>query len=126
MAVLRFGIKTYEVLLGKKIGVGFTGLNYATGWISCRGASGEQLLIVFAPTQALVDGSANFTDINAKRGGIVAPMSSFGAYVDLLRNEQPLYGQIDSANPESMNLLISGLETVGEEERVAASVISTV
>jgi len=117
LASLNFEIQTYEVFLGKKIGVGFPGLNYANGWISCKGAGGEQLLIVFASTQAFADGASNFTNIGGKRGGIVAPMSSFAFYIDILRNESPVYGQIDSVSPESLNLLKTALEPAGDFEK---------
>lgn len=112
--MLSFEIKTYDVLLGEKIGVGFPNLNYACGWISCKGAGGEQLLIVFAPSQAAVDAAGTFTDIVRKRGGIVAPMSSFWNYIDILRNEAPVYGQIESTQPESLNLLKITAEPVGD------------
>ncbi len=114
MTTLSFEIKTYRVLLGKSIGVGFQNLGYACGWISCAGAAGEQLLIVFASTQALTDAAGNFTDLAGKRGGIVAPMSSFASYIDLLRNEGPLYGQIDSGSPNSLNLVKTGPEPVSD------------
>ncbi len=114
MTTLAFEIKSYEVLLGKKVGVGFKNLNYASGLIRCRGAAGEELLIVFASSQALADAAGNFTDIGQKRGGIVAPMSSYGFYLDLLRDEGPVYGQIESTYPDSLNLLKTGSEPVAD------------
>jgi len=114
MTTLNFEIKTYTVMLGKTIGVGMTNLNYAPAVINCQGVGGEQLVLTFAPTQAAVDQSANFTDIGSKRGGIVAPMSSFGAFLDVLRNEAPIYAQIDSTSPNTMNVLKTGLEPVGD------------
>lgn len=112
--MLHFEVKNYQVLMGKSIGVGFAGLNYASATISCRGAAGEQLLIVFAATQALADGGGNFTDVANRRGGIVAPMSSFAAYLDVLRNEGPIYAQIDSGVPNNSNILKTGPEPVAD------------
>jgi hypothetical protein len=114
MTILNFEVKTYQVLLGKTIGVGFTNLNYAAATIDCRGAGGEQLLIVFAATQAQADVGGNFTDLTRKRGGVVAAMSSFPAYIDLLRNEGPVFAQVDSGSPNTLNLLKTGAEPVAD------------
>lgn len=114
MTMLSFEVKTYQVLLGKSIGVGFTNLNYASATLDCRGPAGEQLLVVFASTQALADAGGNFTDVGRKRGGVVAAMSSFPAYIDVLRNEGPVYAQIDSGAPNTLNLLRTGPEPVGD------------
>lgn len=114
MTILSFEVKTYQVLMGKAIGVGFSGLNHAAATISCRGPANEQLLIVFAATQAQADAGGNFTDLAGRRGGIVAPMSSFGSYVDILRNEGPIYAQIDSGAPNNLNLLKTGAEPVAD------------
>jgi hypothetical protein len=117
MTTLRFEVKTYEVLLGKTIGVGFKNLNYASGVIRCWGAGGEELMVVFASSPALADAGSNFANVGQKRGGIVAPMSSFGFYLDLLREEGPVYAQIDSTSPDSLNLLETGLEPVADPGR---------
>ena len=114
MTILNFEVKTYRVLLGKAIGVGFSNLNYASATIDCRGPANEQLLVVFAATQAQADAGGNFTDLASKRGGVVAAMTSIPAYIDLLRNEGPVYAQIDSGSPNNLNLLKTGAEPVAD------------
>lgn len=114
MTILNFEVKTYRVLLGKAIGVGYSNLNFVPATIDCRGPANEQLLIVFAATQAQADAGGNFTDLGGRRGGVVAAMSSFPAYIDLLRNEGPLYAQIDSGSPNNLNLLKTGAEPVSD------------
>lgn len=117
MTILSFEVKTYRVLLGKAIGVGFSNLSHASATIDCRGPANEQLLVVFAATQAQADSGGNFTDLAGRRGGVVAAMSSFPAYIDLLRNEGPVFAQVDSGAPNNLNLLKTGAEPVADPGR---------
>jgi hypothetical protein len=50
-------------------------------------------------------------------GAIFVPFSDIHKYVDLLRNEKPLYANLNSDNPNWMSLR-SSQEPVGEEEGV--------
>ena len=113
MSTLHFKIKSYEVILGHKIGSGLQGLAWASAWITCNGQGGEKLIVTFAPD---VSAAKNYTAMVDKRAGIVAPMSSFPAYIDILRNEKPVYGQMDDTYPDNLNLITTLAEAVGEGE----------
>lgn len=114
MAIMTFEIKTYTVLLGSKIGIGFPNMNYCYALITCKGAAGEELLVVFGDVP--VQGQSNFSDLSKKRGGIAIPVSQFDNYMGTLRFEKPVYGQICSTSPGNLNLLKTSEEPVGEEE----------
>jgi hypothetical protein len=55
------------------------------------------------------------TTVGGKWGPIFLPKEMMGQWVDLLRNEQPLFGYINTDHPEWTNLS-SSEEPVGEEE----------
>jgi hypothetical protein len=114
MAILTFEIKDYEVLLGSKIGVGLPNMNYAYALITCTGAANEKLTINFGDVP--VQGQSNYTNMPAKRGGIAVPMSHFDNYLNTLRYEKPIYGQICDTSPGTLNILKTTQEPVGEGE----------
>ena len=114
MTIISFQITTYRVLLGSKIGIGFPSLNYCYALITCTGAAGEQLLLAFGDVP--VQGQSNFSNLGQKRGGVAVSMSQFGSYLDILRNEKPVYGQICDTNPDTLNLVKTTEEPVGEGE----------
>ncbi len=113
MAILTFEVKTYTVLLGCKIGVGMTNLPYVPAVIQCKGAAGETFLVAFGPD---VSSSKAFTYLGQKRGGIPVPVSELPNYIDLLRNEKPIYAQISDTQIDNLNLLKTDPEPVGEGE----------
>jgi hypothetical protein len=53
--------------------------------------------------------------VDRKLGRIVVPWDQFPVYVDLLRNEKPIYAYLNSNTPIS-NRVYTGQEPVGEEE----------
>ena len=49
-------------------------------------------------------------------GHLYVPAERYVWYLDLLRNEKPIYADIDSEHPNNMNGIRTGLEPVGEGE----------
>jgi len=83
------------------------------GAISCVGENREVLLIYFlSPGSAIPQPSYNHT---TKKGAIFLPIKDMSLYVDMLRNEKPIYGYMDSDAPEK-NAIRTIVEPVGEGE----------
>ena len=114
MASLTFEIKNYQVILGSKLGVGLSNMSFAYASIYCYGVTGEVLNIYFGDVP--VQGKSNYANIQTKRGGIAVPMSQFDNYINILRYEKPIYGQINDTNPDTLNVLKTIQEIVGEGE----------
>ena len=110
MTTRTFQVASYKVKLGRELGIGGT-RHY--GLIACYGNDGSQLLIYFQRPDSADLSNVFFTD--RKLGRIVVPAAQFPWYVDLLRNETPVYGYMNSDHPE-WNQLRTDKEPVGEEE----------
>ncbi len=81
--------------------------------ITCYCPDNHQFHIYFIKPGVTVKPSE--TSSNGRHGFLFMPFSSFPYYVDILRNEKPLYVQINTEKP-SNNMLITGSEEVGEGE----------
>ncbi len=113
MAIHLFEIESYRITLGDKITTGFGGITImARGIVSCWG-QGHRITAYFlssdspiplATTSAQGDWAASFL-----------PTGLMGSWVDLLRNERPLYGYIHTGIPTLTNISTSP-ESVGEGE----------
>lgn len=111
MATATFQISTYEIKLARQMTTGGGAIQFYS-YVTCRGG-GYTLLIYF-----LKPGSPDMDNIylaDRKRGRIVVPWDQFPVYVDLLRNEKPIYAYLDSDKPIS-NCVYTGQEPVGEAE----------
>ena len=52
-----------------------------------------------------------------KRGIMILPVTQYSWYVDMLRNESPVYAQIHTHAPNAI-MLYTGLEPTGEGENI--------
>lgn len=53
-----------------------------------------------------------------KRGIVILPLEQYSWYVDMLRNESPVYAKIYTNAPNGISLY-TGLEPIGEGENIA-------
>ena len=112
MATTSFEVKYYRVFLGTGTvsGVGID------GYLNCLDASANWVYhqtIYFVP-----DGSslpAPWYNPATKSGAFYRPISQMKLYLDVLRNERPVYASMDDQNPGG-NALRTFPEAVGEGE----------
>lgn len=79
------------------------------GTIVCRGENGERIAIHFMTT---LDTMTSRGDETTKRGWIHAPVDHMPIYLDILRNESPVY----CAMQADMCFIFTGNEPVREDE----------
>ena len=113
MPEIKFEIRNYHVALGSEI-VGIAGgkAGRAHGKITCRGDKGT------IAAYFLKDGSEHpepQTIADGLYGVIFLPRDQMPVWVDLLRNEKPIYGFTNDENPR-FNRISTDLEDVGEAE----------
>ncbi len=81
--------------------------------IICYGADGYTLRIFFIPSDYNLP--TNQTELAKKRGWIFVPKEDYPFYIDLLRNEKPIYAFIYDTIAQA-NRIATSAELVGEEE----------
>ena len=114
MAYRYFEINSYNTFLfnnfpATKNGVAIT----ARGLIICNGDDAQQVRAYF-----LADGSPEpdpFVDRRGKRVQMFLPYQMMQNWIDLLRNEKPIYAFFDDNNPQWSRISTLS-EPVGEEE----------
>ena len=111
MATKTFEISTYEITLARQMTIGGGAIEFYS-YIKCQGG-GHTLLIYFLKPDS--DDMDNIFLVDRKLGRIVVPWDQYPVYVDLLRNEKPVYAFMDSDRPIS-NRIYTGKEPIGEEE----------
>ena len=113
MAIKRFSIKSYSVKLGDSMTATWNGTQIkARGIVACQGSDHRFIAYFLTKDSAIPDS----VYIEANRvGAIFCPFEEMSAYVDLVRNEKPIYAYLNSARPEWNNLSTSQ-EPIGEEE----------
>lgn len=84
------------------------------GYLACYGAARERL-IVYGLHPASPVPPAPVCNWAGNVGAIFVPFSDLSAYVDIVRNEKPVYARLDSDRPDWMSLSTS-TEPVGEGE----------
>jgi len=114
MPIHIFKITNYRIKLGYRQSAtfGVTTLK-AVGIISCMGNDNQRVVIYFLHEESLIPNPTVTND--GKWGNIFLPREMMPVWMDLLRNERPLYGHIDSDVPKLTNISTSH-ERVGEEE----------
>jgi len=114
MAVVRFEIDKYQVTLGADLPSIVSDMDSkVVAIIGCYG-KGVQLMINFVESGNQLP-LADYDEAK-KTGAIFVPIAQFAYYVDLLRNEKPVFGYCNSERPEWSNISTSH-ESVGEGER---------
>ena len=114
MPTVTYAVLNYTISLHRPLAWNFGGqgvVNVAS--ILCTGDSDHRLLVGFQP-QGEAPG-ANYYNAGNKTAYLIRPQSEFQWYVDLLRNEKPIYAHINEDNPAFI-FLNSGPEPVGEGE----------
>jgi hypothetical protein len=96
MSYKLFEIKRYQVYLGPSL---YTSADAQSGkrfaaLIMCFGASNESVDIFFPAEDSAPFSST--TSLDPPRGTIAAPKEQYAWYLDLLRNEAPVYAIIES------------------------------
>lgn len=113
MPSVKFEIENYQVTLGLDLPSIQTGKDeQVCGIIGCYGKDYQLMLNFVKEGSAL---PAPFYDESKKTGVIFLPYSHLNSYVDILRNEKPVYGYCSSDKPE-WNSVSTQHEAVGEGE----------
>lgn len=112
MSTINVEVDNYWVQLGYKTPGAASGSS-ARGIIGCLGREGYTLYIYLADNGDEL--APPRFDIEKKTGSITVPVSEMYHYVDLLRNEKPIFLYMDSVSPE-LNHIRTSNEPVGEGE----------
>lgn len=113
MVTKTFEIDEYKVRLTHALKAKVGGIDIeARGIISCYG-EGMRLIIYFLTEKSPVPDP--FFNAEKDKGVMIRPFDEIGPFVDLLRNEKPIYGHLDSDEPH-YNSVTTSKEPVGEEE----------
>ena len=110
MTIKKFEVKSYEIKLGEALEIG--GKKFPAV-IVCNGADGHRCILYFYH-----DGNPqNPPHYNPpyKVGTIQLRFKNIMPYIDMLRNERPVYAYLNSEKPWWNNISTSR-EPVGEEE----------
>ena len=112
MATITFEVKTYQVKLGYEMSGGGGGPR-SRGYLVCSGDDGHRLTIYFAAPGSEMAPPRYFPD--DKFGSINVPVDEMPHYVDLVRNEKPVYAHLNTDWPV-WNSISTSKEPPGEEE----------
>jgi hypothetical protein len=113
VAIKTFTVETYQVAAGYGMSATWGGVSIkARGYVACSGGD-HRFIAYFLADDSPVPGP---TYIPANKvGAIFLPAAEMAGFVDLVRNEKPIFAYLNSDKPE-WNYLRSGPEPVGEEE----------
>lgn len=113
MASKSFQIASYEVHLARRMSIGGGVLAHFHAHIICQGAKGERFTVYFlTPDSEPVE---NFYKPKEAWAASFVPADQYPWYLDILRNEKPVYAYISEDHPD-WNRLFTGAEPVGEGE----------
>jgi len=115
MATVTFEIKTYQIKTAREL---TAGAQKFRAYILCLGDEYHTVVYVLDDTSPVPDNS--FLPA-AKRGTIFVPTWQYEWFVDLLRNEKPVYCYLNSDTPK-WNSLYTGQESVGEQENLEVEI----
>jgi len=113
MATKTFNVDYYMTSVGFKSSATWNGTQIQIqGYISCYGDNHCLIIYFLHPDSDVPD--PIFTPQNGV-GAIFLPFSDMSTYLDMVRNEKPLYAHLNSNKPE-WNCIRTRQEPVGEEE----------
>ncbi len=113
MKKIQFEVKQYQVTLGSDLLSIVTNINATiVGIIGCYGKS-EKIMVNFVAEGEELP-KPNY-DEKKKVGTIYQPVTLLPYYIDILRNEKPIFGYCNSEKPH-WNNISTGHEPVGEGE----------
>lgn len=106
--------KSFEVI-GYRVDLGSRGTPPNT--IYCWGAEPDHsFTISFVSDISSAPRNQGIIEPNRVYGSIYVPERHYAWYLDLLRNESPVYAIVDDQRPDFANVLRTGGEPVGEGE----------
>ena len=113
MATVTFEVKTYEVKMARELNgkAGELEVRFPA-YIRCEGETHHAVIYILDDSSPVPD-NAFFPQY--KRGTIFVPRWQLEWFLDLLRNEKPVYCYLNSDTPK-WNALYTGKEPVGENE----------
>lgn len=114
MATKNFNVNYYRTSVGFKKSATWGGVQIkAQGYISCYGNGGYRFIMYFLHKDSQVPSPVFHP--NTKVGAIFLPFEDMPIYLDIVRNEKPIYAYLNSSKPE-WNGISTSNEPVGEEE----------
>jgi hypothetical protein len=108
----KYAVASYNVVLGRIpwVGLGSDPDKWPVAGIRCRQqSSGAYLDIAFMPEGVPMPANTSSGNYHIS----YRPFSQFSAYIDILRNEAPIYMSLDAARPERHDIS-TAFEPVGE------------
>jgi hypothetical protein len=115
MVIKQFEVAKYILFMGHRSRAAWgTRELEIQGYVACYGADGSRFVVYGLHPDSPVPFNA-VCDIEARVGAIFVPFDSLPSYVDIVRNEKPVYATLNSENPNAMGLSTSE-EPVGEGE----------
>lgn len=120
MSALQFRITEYSIHLGERSAATPAGRNEpltVTAVITCRGEGGEAIQVYFyravEPCGAVLPATSE-GEGGKPLGLIWEPEQTYPAFLDLIRNESPIWGYIDAkAKPAVVKIYTGQWEPVG-------------
>ena len=113
MVIKRFLVSRYQIKLGHAMSATWSGKSIkARGIAACHGDD-HRFIAYFLTDDSPVPDPVYV--VKNKVGAIFLPFKEMGPFVDLLRNEKPIYAYLNSDRPE-WNSISTSMEPVGEEE----------
>lgn len=117
MATIRFEVTNYTVSLHRAVAMSLDGRAVVfVALIVCKGSGQDEMIVLFQPEGEPLE--SNYYDAARRRGYHIRPSSELPWYVDLLRNEEPVFVTMDDVRPVFMFLSVRD-EPVGEGELTA-------
>ena len=113
MSAKTFEITSYEVKVARELNGSVQGMNLKfPAYIVCRGKKYHVVVYVLDDSSPVPN---NTFLPEYKRGTIFVPRWQYDWFLDILRNEKPVYCYLNSNTPK-WNSLYTGKEPVGEQE----------
>ena len=114
MAIKSFEVTSYKMALGHGMTATWSGTQISIrGYVACYGSDNYRFIAYFLNDNSPVPGPVYH--VPNKVGAIFLPFKEMPPFVDLVRNEKPVYAYMNSDRPE-WNSLKTSQEPVGEEE----------
>jgi hypothetical protein len=114
MATKTFEVVSYQVYLARNMSIGGGALAHFHAYIICEGAKGERFTVYFLTPES--EPADNFYRSKEEWATSFLPAAQYPWYIDLLRNEKPVFAYLSEERPD-WNRLFTGSEPVGEGER---------
>ena len=113
MVIKQFIVYAYKIKLGHALTATWSGTQIkARGIVACYGAD-HRFIAYFLTDDSPVPKPVYI--VKNRVGAIFLPFKEMGPFVDLVRNEKPIYAYLNSDRPDWNNLSTSK-EPIGEEE----------